>query len=144
VETTDIEKRDRLHMSLMVKGQVEWVVYQVATFVPPVAMGLHYKGLLDPAIVPAPGQFVLSMFSVIYLGFTIYAFRRYSGYLDQTGKPDSLGGKCLVYLGLLLLPLAAFIFPIPYTSAMVLKGLGREPKLWVKTPRTEETRVANQ
>jgi hypothetical protein len=48
------------------------------------------------------------MFSVIYLGFTVYAFKRYSKYLDESGKPDSLAGQLLVYLGLLMLPLAAF------------------------------------
>jgi cellulose synthase/poly-beta-1,6-N-acetylglucosamine synthase-like glycosyltransferase len=141
-EDTEPGKRDRLRMSLLVKGQVEWVAYQVATFVPPVAMGLHYKGLLDPSIVPPPGQWVLSMFSVIYLGFTVYAFKRYSKYLDESGKPDSLAGQLLVYLGLLMLPLAAFVFPVPYTSAMLLRSIGKEPKAWVKTPRTEETDVA--
>ena len=141
-EDAEPGKRDRLHMSLLIKGQVEWVAYQVATFVPPIAMGLHYKGLLDPSIVPPPGQWLLSAFSLIYLGFTVYAFRRYSGYLDQTGKPDTLVGQVLVYLGLFLLPLAAFVFPVPYTSAMVLRSIGKEPKAWVKTPRTEETQVA--
>jgi len=136
-------KRERLRLSLMIKGQVEWVVYQVATFVPPIAMVLHYKGLLDPNIVPLPGQYMLTAFSLVYLGFTVYAFRRYSVYLDDTGKPDSLLGTALVYLGLLFLPLAAFMFPVPYTSALVLKSLGREPKTWVKTPRTEEGRVAS-
>ncbi len=137
------EKREKLRVSLMIKGQVEWVVYQIATFVPPIAMGLHYKGLLDPNIVPPTGQWMLTLFSVIYLGFTIYAFRRYSGYLDQAGKPDSFVGKSMVYLCLLLLPLAAFMFPVPYTSALVLKSIGKEPKIWVKTPRTEETKVAS-
>ncbi len=142
-DDSDIEKRDRLHTSLLVKGQVEWVAYQAATFVPPVAMGLHYKGLLDPNIIPPPGQWLLTTFSVIYLGFTVYAFRRYSGYLDETCKPDTLLGQVFVYLGLLLLPLAAFVFPVPYTSAMVLRSIGREPKAWVKTPRTEESQAAS-
>ncbi len=137
------EKRNRLHASLLIKGQVEWVVYQIATFVPPVAMGLHYNGMLDPNIVPPTGQWVLTTFSFIYLMFTLYAFRRYSGYLDQTGKPDSWFGNFLVYLGLFLLPLAAFMFPVPYTSALLLKSLGREPKAWVKTPRTQESDVAD-
>lgn len=141
-EDAEPGKRERLYMSLLIKGQVEWVAYQIATFVPPIAMGLHYKGLLDPNIIPPPGQWVLTTFSIIYLGFTIYAFRRYSGYLDQTGKPDSLVGNFLVYLGLLLLPLAAFMFPVPYTSAMLLKSIGKEPKAWIKTPRTDETKVA--
>lgn len=135
-------KRRRLWSSLVVKGQVEWVAYQIATFVPPAALALRYKGLLDPQIVPPPGQWLLSGFSLIYLGFTVYAFKRYSAYLDETGKPGGLLGQALVYLGLLLLPLAAFMFPVPYTSALVLKSIGREPKTWIKTPRTEEGRLA--
>ncbi len=34
--------------------------------------------------------------------------------------------------------LAAFFFPVPYTSAMILKAIGRSPKTWTKTPRTGE------
>lgn len=141
--SSEPEKRRRLRSSLIVKGQVEWVTYQIATFVPPIAMGLHYKGLLDPDIVPPTGQWMLSVFSLIYLGFTVYAFKRYSVHLDQTGRPDGFVGKTLVYLGLLLLPLAAFVFPVPYTSAMLLKSIGKEPKAWVKTPRTEEGKLAS-
>jgi len=140
--TCDPKRKRQLRQSLIIKGQMEWVLYQLATFVPPIAMMLHYKNLLDPQIVPPAGQWLLSVFSVTYMGFTIYAFRRYSTHLDQSAKPDSFFGKLCVYLGLLILPLAAFMFPVPYTTAMILKTLGKEPKLWVKTPRTEEKRIA--
>jgi len=135
-------ERNKIKTRLIVKGQVEWVAYQLATFVPPVAMFLHCKNMLDPHIVPPAGRWMLSVFSAVYLGFTVYAFRRYSCYLDTSHEPDGIGSWLVVYLGLLLLPLAAFMFPVPYTAALVLKAVGREPKAWVKTPRTGERRLA--
>ncbi len=131
-----------LRKRLVLKGQVEWTTYQIATFVPPTAMLLHSRNLLDHTVVPATGRWMLSVFSLVYMGFTVYAFRRYKGYLDSRDRPDSRLGRASIYFALLLLPLAAFVFPIPYTSAMVLKALGKEPKAWVKTPRTDESTAA--
>ncbi len=136
-------KRKRLWLNLIIKGQVEWIAYQLATFVPPTAMVLHYNNLLDPEVVPPAGQIMLQCFSLIYLAFTIYAYKRYSSFLDHSLRPESLVSRLGVYLGLLLLPLAAFVFPVPYTSALVLKTLGKEPKSWVKTPRSEESKAAS-
>lgn len=141
----DVERsaQRRLRLSLIIKGQLEWVLYQLATFVPPIAMVLHHQDLMDATLVPAAGQWMLSGFSAIYLGFTFYAFRRYSAHLDNSCCPNSWLGRFCVYMGLFLLPLAAFMFPVPYTSALVLKSMGKEPKAWVKTPRTEETRAVS-
>lgn len=135
-------ERRKIKARLIVKGQVEWLAYQLATFVPPVAMVLHYKNLLDPHIVPPAGRWLLTMFSAVYLGFTVYAFRRYGPYLDTSLEPDGFLGRLMVYVGLMLLPLAAFMFPVPYTAALMLKAVGKEPKVWVKTPRTGERKMA--
>ncbi|HHY44969.1 MAG TPA: glycosyltransferase family 2 protein [Firmicutes bacterium] len=142
-QTSEPAKRKRLWRNLIIKGQLEWIAYQLATFVPPTAMVLHYNNLLDPEVVPAVGQWMLQGFSLIYLGFTVYAFKRYNSFLDHSLRPESPISRFGVYLGLLLLPLAAFIFPVPYTSALVLKTFGKEPKSWVKTPRSEESRAAS-
>lgn len=141
-KTYDPVRRGRLRMSLIVKGQLEWIVYQLATFVPPTAMVLQYKRLIDPEIVPPAGRWMLTVFSLIYMSFTVYAFFRYKTYLDTSAQPETVTGKAAVYLGLLILPLAAFMFPVPYTTALVLKKLGREPRTWVKTPRTDEVRAS--
>ncbi len=133
--------KKKLCRRLVIKGQVEWITYQAATFVPPLAMVLYYKNLLDPTLIPLAGRWLLSAFSFVYMGFTVYAFQRYKGYLDNGSAPESLPGNIAVYMALLLLPLAAFVFPVPYTSAMLLKIVGKEPKGWVKTPRTEEMRM---
>lgn len=132
------ERRRELLFHLVLKGQFEWVVYQLATFVPPTALILQYNKLLDETAVPTPLRWMLMAFSAIYFSFTFYAYLRYKPYFDTAGKPDSRLKNALVVGGLLLLPLAAFLFPIPFTSALILKSLGREPKLWVKTPRTSE------
>ena len=123
---------------LIVKGQFEWIVYQAATFVPPIALFLQFRHLLDETVVPPVVRLILAGFSVVYLSFTFYAFLRYRQYFDSTLKPGGVMRNLLVVLGLFALPLAAFLFPIPYTWALVLKSFGKEPKVWVKTPRTRE------
>jgi len=135
------DRRKELLFHLILKGQVEWVVYQIATFVPPIALILQFSQMLDETAVPAPARWLLIFFSFIYFSFTFYAFARYSPYFDKSHQPDTLLGQAGVMAGLLVLPLAAFLFPVPFTSALVLKGLGKEPKTWVKTPRTRERTV---
>lgn len=130
----------KLRRKLIIKGQVEWVGYQLATFVPPVAMFLNHNNALDASVIPPMGRFLLGGFSAVYLGFTLYAFHRYSPHLDNSGRPESGVARFFIYLGLLILPLAAFVFPFPYTAALILKASGKEPKSWVKTPRTKESR----
>lgn len=134
----DPVKRKGLLRALIIKGQLEWVLYQCATFVPPIAMGLYARNLLDPSVIPAEEQWALNAFSFVYLGFTLYAYRRYRRYFDMSFKPSSFLANAGVFLGLFILPMAAFMFPIPYTSAMVLRAIGREPRFWEKTPRTKE------
>lgn len=134
----DPVKRRGLLKALIIKGQLEWVLYQCATFVPPVAMGLYARSLLDPSVIPAEGQWALNVFSFVYLGFTLYAYRRYRRYFDHSFKPSSFLANAGIFLGLFILPMAAFMFPIPYTSAMILRAIGREPRFWEKTPRTKE------
>ena len=135
-------RRNKLRYNLIKKGQLEWILYQFATFVPPMVLILHAKNMLDPQVIPQAGRLMLDMFSLVYMGFTIYAYCRYSPYLDQSTKPETLMGRLLIYVCLFILPLAAFMFPVPYTSALILKAIGKEPKVWIKTPRTEETRAA--
>jgi len=135
------DRRKELLFQLVLKGQFEWVVYQMATFVPPTALVLQYSQMLDETAVPAPARLLLIIFSGIYFSFTFYAFARYRSYFDNSHRPDTLLGHAGVMGGLLILPLAAFLFPVPFTSALVLKMLGKEPKNWVKTPRTRERTV---
>lgn len=135
------DRKRHLLFHLTIKGQVEWVIYQFATFVPPFAMILQYNHMLDETVMPRPGRIMMSLFSLIYLSFTYYCYYRYRRFFDISYKPEGRVRNFFVVAGLLLLPLAAFLFPLPYTSALILKLTGREPKVWVKTPRTRERTV---
>ncbi|MGE5484354.1 MAG: glycosyltransferase family 2 protein [Ignavibacteriales bacterium] len=131
-------KKGPLLTQLLVKGQVEWVLYQGATLVPPAVMTLWYNGLVDPFILPNWARWILNLFSLIYFSFTVYAYYRYMPYLDSVARPRGILRRALVVVQLFFLPLAAFCFPVPYSSALVLKRLNRHPRTWAKTPRTRE------
>ncbi len=129
----------RMLRTLWWKGQFEWVLYQTATLVPPAVIFLYATGNVDPTVLPRAVRLCLHSMSLLYPCFTFYAYFRYSPFIDLWDHRN-LGAVRLasVFVQLLLLPLAAFTFPIPYTTALVLKQLGREPRGWVKTPRTAE------
>jgi cellulose synthase/poly-beta-1,6-N-acetylglucosamine synthase-like glycosyltransferase len=137
-EDCDEGRRRQMLHHLLLKGQVEWGLYQMATMVPPTVLLLHAAGYLDPNILPVPVRIALNVFTLMYFGFTFYIYTRYRGYVDMSAKPRNRLGDWSVVPQLVLLPFAAFMFPVPYSTALVLKGLGREPRLWVKTPRTAE------
>jgi len=125
--------------TLWLKGQFEWLLYQCATLVPPAVIILYATGNVDPSALPRALRWVLNSFSLIYPCFTFYAYFRYLDYMDPVDQRSlTLAGQAAVFLQLLLLPLAAFFFPVPYTTALALKCLGRQPRRWVKTPRTAE------
>jgi len=132
------DRKKPLLRQLFIKGQVEWVVYQSATFIPPLVLTLWWRGWVDPYILPEVVRWILNGFSATYIAFTVYAYYRYMPYLDTWASPRTLLGKAVVVLQLFFLPMAAFFFPVPYSSAMVLKALGKHPKTWTKTPRTRE------
>lgn len=136
--TSDPARRRKLLHDLFVKGQMEWSLYQLATLVPPAVLILYFAGWVDPYVLPAAVHRFLSALTLTYWGFTMYVYVRYRAYLDMSARPRNRLGHWSVLPQLLVLPLAAFMFPVPYSTAMVLKGLGREPKAWVKTPRTVE------
>lgn len=131
-------KRKPMLRELWMRGQFQWILYQTVCFAPPIIWILYSLGLIDPTIVPYWWRFGLNSFSVMYLGFTFYVLYRYRRHLDTITHPNpwlvKLGGVAQLFL----LPLSAFVLPVPYSSALVLKSLGRAPKAWVKTPRTKE------
>ncbi len=131
-------RKQRMLHHLFIKGQLEWCLYQTATLVPPVVLILHSLGLIDPSIFPRPVHLALNLFTLVYFGFTFYVYVRYRPFVDMSARPRNWLGDWSIVPQLILLPFAAFMFPVPYSTAMVLKGLGREPRLWVKTPRTAE------
>lgn len=127
-----------LMKELFIKGPVEWSFYQFATLVPPVILVLWLLGRVDPNVLPDTVRYVLNALSLVYISFTFYAFFRYRKHLDITSRPLHWSGRCAVVAQLLFLPLAAFFFPVPFTSALILKQLKRQPTTWTKTPRSKE------
>ena len=136
--TSNPERRRSMLHHLFIKGQLEWTVYQAATLVPPTVLILYALGWVDPNILPITVRYLLNVLTLVYFGFTFYVYRRYRPFMDMSSRPPGRFGELGVVSQLLLLPLAAFLFPIPYSTALVLKSLGREPRIWVKTPRTAE------
>lgn len=132
------ERRRALLRQLFLKGELEWVFYQLATLVPPFIAVLWAFNHVDASILPHQVGLVLHCMSLIYLGFTYHIYRRYGNFFDGWSRPRSVVRRMLVVIGLLLLPLAAFMFPLPYSSAIVLRAARRAPVGWVKTPRTQE------
>ncbi|MBT9157112.1 MAG: hypothetical protein DDT36_00089 [Firmicutes bacterium] len=131
-------RKELLLRHLSIKGPYEWTFYQTVTLLPPTMLFLYLTGNVDPSILPPFIRILLNVLSLVYICFTFYAFFRYRHFLDQTSRPLTWYGHLGVGAELCFLPLAAFFFPVPYTSAMILKAIGRSPKTWTKTPRTGE------
>lgn len=132
------DKKSPLLRTLFIKGHIEWSIYQVACFIPFLIFFLWWQGLLDPDVVPVPLRFFIYSLSLVYVGFTYYAFFRYSPYLDSIHHPNPAMVRAGAISQLLLVPFSAFFLPTPYSWALILKMIGRDPKSWVKTPRTKE------
>ncbi|MBS3873644.1 MAG: glycosyltransferase [Firmicutes bacterium] len=133
-----VGRREQLLRQLSIKGPYEWIFYQSVTLLPPTMLFLYLTGNVDPSILPPFMRTMLNFLSLVYISFTFYAFFRYRSHLDQTSRPIAWYGHLGVAAELCFLPLAAFFFPVPYTSAMLLKVIGRSPTTWTKTPRTRE------
>lgn len=132
-------KRRQLVFRLFLKGQVEWALYQAACLLPVILLPLNLAGQVDFSYgLPAWVAPWLRLNAILYFGFTFYLFWRYYRLMDKDLAPYGRLSRLLAPLELLLLPLAGFFFPLPYSTAMLLKLLGRQPQTWVKTPRTRE------
>ncbi|NLW17829.1 MAG: glycosyltransferase, partial [Firmicutes bacterium] len=132
------EQKRPLLRELLLKGPLEWSFFQCATLVPPLMMLLWLSGQVDVQAVPNSVRHVIRAFSVVYLGFTFYAYFRYRKHLDMAGRPHTRHGRFIAVAQLLFLPLASFFFPVPFTSALLLKSVNRHPTSWTKTPRSKE------
>jgi len=135
-------KRRQVLYRLLLKGQVEWTFYQMACLLPVALIPVALAGWVDlTAGVPLWINPWLRLNVIFYYGFTFYLWYRYRPYMNGCPPRGRLLSRVLAPVELLLLPVASFFFPLPYTWAMILKLLGRAPKTWVKTPRTREAAV---
>lgn len=133
------QKRRQLVCRLFVKGQLEWSLYQAACLLPVIFLPLSLSGQIDIAYgLPAWVGPWLRLNAFLYYGFTFHLYWRYRRLMDNSLAPYPYLSVVLAPLELFLLPLAGFFFPLPYTTAMLLRLCGRQPQTWVKTPRTRE------
>ncbi|HLN61145.1 MAG TPA: glycosyltransferase [Symbiobacteriaceae bacterium] len=116
------------------KGHFSWVFFQLIALIPIAVPFLYFNGLLDPLGAPYWVRFAFGSLTPFYIGFTFYCFFHYYKHMD----PEPVHKQVWGFTHMLLLPLSAFFLPVPYSSALVLKWMGRQPKGWVKTPRTKE------
>jgi len=133
------DRRQEMARVLWLKGEGEWLLFQ-GIFA--LTLGLLLAGVAGGFSITAfpLGELILfRLFALAYLGFTYYLYFRYSPLMDP---PDGnqLLKKAEALAGILLLPFLSPFLLFPYTWALVLKFLGREPKAWVKTPRTSEAK----
>lgn len=133
-EYNDSKKKGILK-TLLLKGEVEWILYQIAVLIPVAVIYLSYKGLIDPFALPQGFRMFLRSLVFIYFGFTYYLFMvKYYRFMKKRGPLSYL----MALVSLLVLPIAGFLLPLPYTGALVLRALNSQPRVWVKTPRTSE------
>lgn len=123
---------------LWVKGQGEWTLYQTAVLLPFFLAPAIMVESPDLATPPWGLLALLRVGAFIYLGFTYYLFYRFQPYMTRPATKTGWVKRLLAALHLLFLPLGSLFFPLPYTAALLLKALHRQPQSWVKTPRTRE------
>jgi cellulose synthase/poly-beta-1,6-N-acetylglucosamine synthase-like glycosyltransferase len=128
---------DRKHYLLRTywwKGHFSWVFFQLVAVLPIIVAILALFHMIDPSGTPIALRRAFSLLSPFYIGFTFYCFFHYYKYMDSAPTFKRVVG----FTQLFLLPVSAFFLPVPYSSALALKWMGRQPKGWVKTPRTKE------
>jgi len=130
----DIKKKNTIIKNLLLKGEIEWALYQLAVLIPVAVLILSLKGLVKPIFLPTPLAWTLKSFVFIYFGFTYYLYLKYLRFMKIRSKLNVF----LALFELLFLPIAGFLLPLPYTSALILRAMNKQPKVWVKTPRTQE------
>ncbi|HWI51923.1 MAG TPA: glycosyltransferase family 2 protein, partial [Symbiobacteriaceae bacterium] len=128
------EKKNRLLRTYWWKGHFSWVFFQLLALLPILVAALYALGAIDPSGAPYWVRYVFGMLGPFYIGFTYYCFFHYYRHMDDATTTRQVTG----FAEILTLPLSAFFLPLPYSSALALKIMGRAPKGWVKTPRTKE------
>lgn len=126
--------------TLFFKGHLQWYFYQAMVLAPFVFLLLTLMGEMDLDIIPEEDRLILGKLAPLYFSFTFYLFYRYRNFINYTVASKG-AARYLALLQLLVLPLAGLFIALPFTTALVLRALHRQPQIWIKTPRTPEVRV---
>lgn len=132
------EKREPLLKNLFWKGQGEWIFYQMAVAVTLAILPFVLAGYSDPSMIPLNIRRVMQINVPIYFMFTFSRYFHFKKYIDFSVAPRSFWKRWLAVGHLVVLPLGGIFFPLPFTTAVILRWLHREPQVWIKTPRTKE------
>ena len=140
--STDYPDNLRLPLlrTLYWRGHAQWFFYQALVMAPYAILILTVQGKLDQTAIPKEIQFALSGLTPIYYSFIFYLFYRFRKYINFAASPHGIL-RFLPVLQLAILPIAGMFIALPFTSALVLRALHRQPQSWVKTPRTQEVRT---
>ncbi len=127
------------------KGHFQWCFYQAMVIAPFIFLILTLFGKLDPHNVPVEIRSTLAIMAPLYFGFTFYLFYRYRNYINFALAPYGWR-KYLAVLHLAVMPIAGLFIALPFTTALLLRAIHRQPTAWIKTPRTREidTRLSEQ
>ena len=136
---TEYPENGRLSLlrTLFWKGHAQWYLYQSLVLIPFIFLFFAFQGDLDAKVLPKEVRATLSWFTPLYYSFTFYLFYRYRAYINFSLAPKGVF-RYLPVLQLCVLPIAGLFIALPFTSALVLRALRRQPQVWVKTPRTQE------
>jgi len=135
---------DRLRLpvlkALFWKGHAQWVFYQCMVIVPVIFLILTWTGKLDPVELVFDHVAALQFMTPVTFSFVFYLFYRFRYYIDFRLAPKGWA-KYLPVLQLVVVPLVGFFMALPFTCALILRALNKQPQAWVKTPRTREAEV---
>jgi cellulose synthase/poly-beta-1,6-N-acetylglucosamine synthase-like glycosyltransferase len=139
--TDSLIKEKRLRKMLRIlfwKGPVEWLFFQTMILFPPLALLLSLFGWVDPQPLFTGMADIINITVSVYFIFTFERLYHFLPFINFTLASQSRLRRALAISHLLLLPVAGFFFIVPFTTALGLKVLHRQPVAWVKTPRTKE------
>lgn len=119
------------------KGHLQWFFYQAMVIAPFIFLILTLLGVVDPHTVPVEVRSALAKMVPLYFGFTFYLFYRYRKYINFALAPYGWR-KYLAVLHLAVMPIAGLFIALPFTTALILRAIHRQPTAWIKTPRTRE------
>lgn len=139
-----VHYRDQIRLPLLRtlfwRGHAQWYFYQAMVLVPFIFLALAMLGKLDPGIISDHIRIVLQWASPVYYGFTFYLVYRFRKYINFAVAPPGIW-RYIEVLELLVLPVAGFFMALPFTTALILRIMHKQPEVWVKTPRTREVRA---
>lgn len=137
--STRYPKQTRLPLlkTLFWKGHAQWYLYQTLLIAPLSFLTLSAQGSLEIAALPAEIRSALFWLLPLYYSFTFYLFFRYRKYIDFSVAPNGIL-KHMAVIQLAIFPIAGLFIALPFTSALLLRAVHRQPLAWVKTPRTQE------